>query len=103
MSLFTRNQSATVRAEYRVGHGGGVDYYAVDLVPQGNGKYKLHVRLFPPDRHGKGAAHNHLLAGNIICVASGREPTSIASAKKIAKVWCECWSTYCRTGRFPGS
>lgn len=91
---------SSVRVEYRVN---GTDLYIIDLVPQRDGTYQLVARLHPPDIHGKGSAHHHLFDSKEICVSANRKPRTVVDAKKIAKVWAECWSTYCRTGRFPGS
>ncbi|MCA9028275.1 MAG: hypothetical protein KDA86_23895 [Planctomycetaceae bacterium] len=90
----------TVRKEYRVN---GTDNYVIDAVPQADGTYVVYPRLHPPDKHGRGGAHHHLMAGGHICVSAGREPRSAEQAVKIGRCWAEGWSEYNRTGRFPGS
>ena len=42
----------------------------------------------------------HLLAGNYICVASGREPKTFADAWLVAQVWARGFSAFVRTGSF---
>ena len=90
----------TVRKEYRVD---GRDNYAVDYVPQSDGTYKIHCTYHPPDPHGKGASETHLFTSGDICVTSGREPRTLADATKIGKAWCEGYSRYLRTGKYPGN
>lgn len=43
----------------------------------------------------------HLLAGDHICVATGREPRTIEQAKAIAFHWMNGFETYRRSGSFP--
>ncbi|MCA9075284.1 MAG: hypothetical protein KDA93_09645 [Planctomycetaceae bacterium] len=90
----------TVRREIRVD---GKDNYILDAVPQSNGTYRVYARLHPPDRHGRGGHHHHLMPGGKICVSAGSEPRTAAAAMKIGKCWAQGWSQYQRTGRFPGS
>lgn len=88
----------SVRKEYRVD---GRDNYAIDYVPQSNGTYKLYASYHPPDPHGKGTHETHLYSSGEICVSAGREPRSLAQATTIGQAWCEGFSKYRRTGRFP--
>ena len=88
----------TVRKEYRIN---GIHNFVIDAVPQRNGTYRIYARLYPPDIHRRGADHNHLLSGNQICVAAGREPRTAAAAITIGRCWAEGWSQYITTGWFP--
>ncbi|MEZ6055493.1 MAG: hypothetical protein R3C01_02190 [Planctomycetaceae bacterium] len=87
-----------VRKEFRIN---GKHCFVIDAVLQRNGTYHIYARLYPPDIHQRGAHHNHLLAGNQICVAAGREPRSAEAAVKIGRCWAEGWSKYITTGTFP--
>jgi len=88
----------TVRREYRIN---GQHNFVIDAVPQPNGTYEIYARLHPPDRHHRGAEHNHLLSGGRICVANGRKPTTAAQAIQIGRCWAEGWSQYVTDGHFP--
>ena len=47
------------------------------------------------------SAHTiHLLGGNYICVAQGREPKLFKDAVKMAFVWMRGFSVFTKTGRF---
>jgi hypothetical protein len=88
----------TVRKEFRVD---GRDNYAVDLVPQSDGSYKLYASHHPSDPHGKNSHETHLYSNKEICVAARRKPKTLAQATEISKAWCEGYSRYRRTGKFP--
>ena len=45
--------------------------------------------------------HAHLLEDDYICVAEGREPTTIERAKAIAMHWMQGFEEYRHTGEFP--
>jgi hypothetical protein len=77
------------------------DRYTIEFRSQPNGTIKLFALDHPPDPYASGAATNHLYSTGEICVSAGHEPQSLDQAKAIAMVWCEGWSTYVRTGRFP--
>ncbi|MEZ6146891.1 MAG: hypothetical protein R3B91_16035 [Planctomycetaceae bacterium] len=59
-----------------------------------DGTYVAHPRLHPPDKHGRGGAHHHLMAGGHICSAD--EARSAEQAVKIGRCWAEGWSEYNR-------
>ena len=77
------------------------DRYTVDLRPQSNGTVKLFALSYPPNPYGGGAHDHHLYGSGEICVSAGHEPRSLDKTAAIAMVWCEGWSSYIRTGRFP--
>lgn len=64
------------------------------------GPYKMKVIQRPECPFPLGVAA-HLLLGDHICVASGREPRTIEQAKAIAFHWMHGFETYRRTGSFP--
>ena len=78
------------------------DRYEIDFREQSDGTYKMYAVDHPADPYGKGASENHLYSGGEICVATGHAPRTLDRAKAIAMAWCEGWSTYVRTGKFPG-
>src|SRR5262249_29009440 len=65
-----------------------------------SGRYRLYVEKRPQCQMELGQAA-HLLAGEEICVAAGREPRTLERAKAIAMVWLHGFGIYRRTGRFP--
>ena len=77
------------------------DRYTIEYRPQSGGTIKLFALGHPPDPYGSGVATNHLYSTGEICVSAGHEPRSLDQAKAIAMVWCEGWSAYVRTGKFP--
>ena len=54
----------------------------------------------PPTNRPLPAAVVHLLPGNYVCVAHGREPKTFAQAQARAMQWMRGFSVYVRTGRF---
>ncbi len=77
------------------------DRYTIEFRPQRGGTFKLFALSHPADPYPKGADENHLSSSGEICVSAGSEPRTIDKAQAIAMVWCEGWSTYIRTGKFP--
>ncbi|MFN0019468.1 MAG: hypothetical protein ACKVP0_14505 [Pirellulaceae bacterium] len=79
----------------------GKDRYTIRFELQAGGYYKLFADSHPTDPHGDGVSANHLYSTGEICVSTGNEPRTLDRARAIAMHWCEGWSTYCRTGKFP--
>ncbi|HUY90319.1 MAG TPA: hypothetical protein VMV10_16405 [Pirellulales bacterium] len=77
-----------------------VDRYAIDIRPNGS-YFTLHAITYPPNRRGGGVLTHHLYDSGKICVSAGNEPRTIDKAKAIAMFWCDGWSKFQRTGRFP--
>lgn len=80
---------------------GGRDRYAIKLTENRDGTYTLKALVYPPNTKGGGVLSHHLYDSGEICVAAGREPRTLDRAKAIAMSWCEGWSQYVRTGKFP--
>ncbi len=64
------------------------------------GIYKMRVIQKPDCPYTLGVVA-HLLEADYICVAAGREPTTIDQAKAIAFHWMNGFETYRRRGSFP--
>ena len=64
------------------------------------GHYKMRVLQRPECPFPLGIPA-HLLAGDHICVAAGREPRTIEQAKAIAFHWMSGFEAYRRSGSFP--
>lgn len=62
--------------------------------------YKMRVLEHPPCPHPLGV-QAHLLAGDTICVAQGREPRTIERAKAVALHWMCGFEGYRTSGVFP--
>lgn len=76
------------------------DAYTIDF-RQSDGTVKLFALKHPPNPYGGGVTDHHLYSTDEICVAAGHEPQTMDEAIAIALYWCEGWSAYIRTGRFP--
>ena len=79
------------------------DRYTIEFRPQRGGTFKLFALSHPADTYSNGVGTHHLYPSGEICVSSGKEPRTIDKAQAIAMVWCEGWSFYIRTGRFPNT
>ena len=77
------------------------DRYTIEFRPQSDGTVKLFATEYPSNPYGGGPHDHHLYSSGEICVSAGHEPRTLDKAAAIAMVWCEGWSKYIRTGRFP--
>jgi len=88
-------------ATYRTKDGSGVfKFRFVDL----GGKYEIDIESQPSygSRNSSSTASHRLPSargGQKICIAVGKEPKTIESAKKICMEWAELTKTYCDTGK----
>ena len=62
-TMSTTTTRRTVRKEYRIWEGSKAYEFVIDAFPTKNGTYELYARLHPPDPHGRGGMHHHLMSG----------------------------------------
>lgn len=81
----------------------GRDRYRIDFRAQPNGTYSMVVLERPPDPYQRSPVSAHILSGNRICVASGKEPRTLDNAQAIAQMWMHGYSQFIRDrrGEFP--
>lgn len=65
-----------------------------------SGRYVIYCLSHPSSPFPLGVPA-HLLEGDQVCVAVGKEPYDLERAKAIALVWMRGFSHYIRTGIFP--
>ncbi len=89
-------------ATYKTKDGSGL--YKFRYVQKSNGKFEIDI-LSQPSYAGRSSdSHKtHRLTssrrGKKICIAVGKEPTSISTAKNISTQWAELTNTYIKTGK----
>lgn len=89
---------ANVRKKYVVD---GSDEYTIEFEPCGS-YFLINAVEYPWCPYDTAELYTHVNPhSGRICVASGREPTSLDKAIAIAKVWMHGYTTYCKTGKFP--
>ncbi|WP_339734832.1 hypothetical protein [uncultured Gimesia sp.] len=89
-----------VTKNYRVD---GTDDYTIKYEEKGwlSPTYKITCTRHPHNPRSNSVNDCHLYSSGEVCVAAGKEPKSLDKAKAIGMAFCEGYSQYVRTGKFP--
>ncbi|QDT40344.1 hypothetical protein Pan241w_04000 [Gimesia alba] len=87
-----------VTKHYRVD---GSDNYTVTYKQKWNGTYEIRCSQHPHNPQSTNVNDCHLYSDGRVCVSKGKEPRTLDKAKAIGIAFCEGYSQYVRTGRFP--
>jgi hypothetical protein len=90
---------SVVQKAYRVN---GTDDYLIEYRRGSwwSGTWTIHCLRHPHNPYSTSVNDCHLYASGQVCVAAGKEPSSLDRAKAIAQFWMHGYSAYVRSGVF---